>query len=116
MSKKKKIQNGRQISNLEGAIKQKRCYEELDKEYKETLKKYQEFEKAYQDSLNDLDQALEGEQIEKLLKNEAYAFFLAEGLLDKFLEFREYFHRTKAQDALYNLTTEANLGGLWIDL
>jgi hypothetical protein len=37
-------------------------------------------------------------------------------ILDKFLEFREHFHRTKAQDALYSLVAEADQGGLWIDL
>lgn len=73
-------------------------------------------EKNYEELAKELQEAKEGEQIEKLLKNEAYAFLLAEGLLDKFLEFRQHFHRTKAQDALYNLVAEASLGGLWIDL
>ena len=102
MSKKKKNQ-GKQLSHLEEAIKQsEKYYEDLAREHKETLEK--------------LEESKEGYVIERMLKNEAYAFLLAEGLLDKFLEFREHFHRTKAQDALYSLVAEAKLGGLWIDL
>ena len=63
-----------------------------------------------------LKKAEEEGTIEKHLKNEAYAFLLAEGLLDKFLEFRQHFHRSRAQDALYNLVFEASLGGLWVDI
>ncbi|MBQ1348313.1 MAG: hypothetical protein IIY58_02990 [Aeriscardovia sp.] len=102
MNRKKKTQNGKQLHNLEETIKQR--------------EKYQELEKAYQSALLSLNDAIGGEQIEKRLKNEAYAFLLAEGLLDKFLEFREHYHRTKAQEALYTLVDEADLGGLWIDL
>lgn len=69
-----------------------------------------------QKAIETLKTAIDGETLEKYLKNEAYAFLLAEGLLDKFLEFREPFHRTKAQDALFNLVAEAQMGGLWIDL
>ena len=72
--------------------------------------------KTIKETQEKLQEAKEGERIEKHLKNEAYAFLLAEGLLDKFLEFREHFHRTKAQDALYSLVAEADQGGLWIDL
>lgn len=72
--------------------------------------------KEQKETQEELIKAKEGEQAEKLLKNEAYAFLLAEGLLNKFLRFREYFYRTKTQDALYNLVAEADLGGLWIDL
>jgi predicted transcriptional regulator len=99
---KRKNQKGK-LSHLEEAIKQsEKYYEELAREHKETLEK--------------LEESKEGEVVERLLKNEAYAFLLAEGLIDKFLEFRESFHRTKAQDALYNLVAEADMGGLWIDL
>lgn len=102
MSKNKKKR--KQPSHQESTIKQ-------------TEEKLQETqEKLYQEALEKLKKAEEGEEIEKLLKNEAYAFLLAEGLVDKFLEFREYFHRTKAQNALYNLVAEAHQGGLWIDL
>lgn len=72
--------------------------------------------KEYEDILDKLEKAEEGEAVEKHLKNEAYAFLLAEGHIEKFLEFREHFHRTRAQEVLYNLVTEASLGGLWIDL
>ena len=95
MSKNKKKR--KQLSHLESVIKQSE-------------------EKLYQEALEKLKEAEEGEVIEKMLKNEAYGFILSEGLLDKFLEYREHFHRTKAQDALYNLIAEAHLGGLWIDL
>ena len=99
---KRKNQKGK-LSHLEEAIKQsEKYYEELAREHKETLEK--------------LEESKEGEVVERLLKNEAYAFLLAEGLIDKFLEFREPYHRTKAQDALYNLVSEADMGGLWIDL
>ncbi len=56
-----------------------------------------------------------GERIEKYLKNEAYAFILSEGLLNKFLEFRTPLHRSKPQDVFFNLVAEADLRGLWID-
>ena len=82
----------------------------------ESEKNYDELAKKHQETQEEIQDAKEGEIIEMLLKNEAYAFFLAEGLIDKFLEFRETFHRTKAQDVLYNLVTEASLGGLWIDI
>ena len=77
---------------------------------------FEEKFKEYKDILDKLEKAEEGEAVEKHLKNEAYAFLLSEGLMEKFLEFREPFHRTRAQGALYNLVAEANLGGLWIDL
>ena len=103
MSKKNKSQNGKRLSQIKDANKPSEKYcEVLSRELKETQE--------------ELNETKDGERIEKRLKNEAYAFLLAEGLLDKFLEFREHFHRTKAQDALYTLTAEANLGGLWIDL
>ena len=92
--------NKKQHSHLEEAILEK--YNKLTKQQKELIAKVAESD--------------EGERVERYLKNEAYAFLLAEGLLDKFLEFREPFHRTKAQDALFNLVDEAQMGGLWIDL
>ena len=72
--------------------------------------------KAHKETLKELQETKEGERVERYLKNEAYAFLLAEGLLDKFLEFREKFHRTKPQEVLFSLVTEANMGGLWIDM
>ena len=95
MSKK----NEQQPSHLEGAKQSEKYYEELAREIEQKLK-----------------EARDGKDVEKLLKNEAYAFLLAEGLLDKFLEFRQHFHRTRAQEALYTLVVDASLGGLWIDL
>ena len=51
---------------------------------------------------------------ERLYKNEAYAFILSEGLLDKFLDFREPLHRTRSQEIHYTLTTASDLPGEWI--
>lgn len=73
-------------------------------------------EKEYEEALQKLSEAQSGENMERLYKNEAYAFLLSEGLLDKFLEFRTSFHRTKTQEANYLLVTQADLCGLWIDL
>lgn len=78
-------------------------------------KKYEKLEKEYGKSIESLSIALGGEELEKLLKNEAYAFLLSEGLLEKFLEFRSMCHRTRSQEAHFKLITEANLEGLWID-
>ena len=93
-------------------MESKKHYEELAREHQETLEKFKET----QESQDKLEKSQEGEEIERFLKNEAYAFLLAEGQIDKFLEFREHYHRTKAQEALYNLVADAHLGGLWIDL
>ena len=103
--KKKKL-----YYHLEKVIKtSENYYEELKAEHKKTKAELQK-------ALEVIQTAIDGETLEKYLKNEAYAFLLAEGLLDKFLEFREPFHRTKAQDALFKLVAEAQMGGLWIDL
>ena len=92
--------HGKQPSTLEETILEK--YNKLTKQQKELIAKVAESD--------------EGERIERYLKNEAYAFLLAEGLLDKFLEFRETFHRTKPQEALFSLVAEADMRGLWIDM
>lgn len=80
-----------------------------EEEVKDEKMSYEELEEA-------LTEEEEGRRLERYLKNEAYAFLLAEGLLDKFLEFREPYHRTKPQGTLFYLVSEADLGGLWIDL
>ena len=74
-----------------------------------------ELEELYWKSQEALSEALGGEAIEQLLKNEAYAFILSKGLTKKFLNFRIMGSRSKHQAALYKLTMEANLGGIWID-
>lgn len=102
MSKNKKKNQGKQLSHLEQAIKQsEKYYEELSEQHKEALKK--------------LGEANEGEEIERTLKNEVYSFLLSEGLLEKFLEYRTNFHRTKSQETYYRLTMSANIEGAWID-
>ena len=60
----------------------------------------EELEELFRKSQDALSIALGGEAIEQLLKNEAYAFMGS---------------RSKHQAALYKLTMEANLGGIWID-
>ena len=75
-----------------------------------------ELEELYRKSQEALSEALGGEAIERLLKNEAYAFILSKGLTKKFLKFRIIGSRSKHQQALYTLTMEANLGGIWIDI
>ena len=75
----------------------------------------EELEELFRKSQDALSIALGGEAIEQLLKNEAYAFILSKGLTKKFLKFRIMGSRSKHQAALYKLTMEANLGGIWID-
>ena len=75
-----------------------------------------ELEELYRKSQEALSEALGGEAIEQLLKNEAYAFILSKGLTKKFLNFRIMGSRSKHQQALYKLTMEANLEGIWIDV
>lgn len=62
----------------------------------------------------DLNSEREENSRERLLKNEAYAFILSEGLIDKFLDFREPFHRTRSQDISYNLAIMADIPDFWI--
>ena len=102
--------NKQQPTTLEEEIveKSKEYYESLSEEYKEALKKLNEEEEK-------LDDMEAGEAIERHLKNEAYGFILSEGLLEKFLEYREKFHRTRAQEVLYTMATETDQRGLWID-
>ena len=62
----------------------------------------------------DLNSEREENSEERLYKNEAYAFILSEGLLDKFLDFREPLHRTRSQEIHYTLTTASDLPGEWV--
>ena len=78
--------------------------------------RYKELEELYRKSQEVLSTTLAGEAIEQLLKNEAYAFILSKGLTKKFLNFRIMQYRSKHQEALYKLTMEANLEGIWIDV
>ena len=68
----------------------------------------------------ELDEALSfmeaAEGNERYLKNEAFGFILSEGLLEKFLEFREEYHRTPTQRTHYTLVLRANLAGFWLDM
>ena len=74
-----------------------------------------ELEQKYSKLSETLSDSLAGEAIERSLKNEAYAFILAEGLTEKFLGFRIMPNRSKHQAALYSLVTGADLEGIWID-
>ena len=78
--------------------------------------RYKELEELYRKSQEVLSTTLAGEAIEQLLKNEAYAFILSKGLTKKFLNFRIMPYRSKHQEALYKLTMEVNLEGIWIDV
>ena len=77
--------------------------------------KYSKLERAYGEALENLSEAEEDGSLERLLKNEAYAFLLSKGLLEEFLEFRSEFHRSRSQEAQYSLVTEADREGLWIE-
>ena len=76
---------------------------------------YGTLEKKSLEYKDKLSQADGNEEIERFLKNEAYSFLLSEGLIDKFLEYRNTSQQTKQQRAEYFLSVNANLGGLWID-
>lgn len=76
---------------------------------------YGTLEKKCLEYKDKLSQAEGSEKIERFLKNEAYSFLLSEGLIDKFLEYRNTSQQTKQQWAAYFLSVNANLGGLWID-
>lgn len=81
-------------------------------ESEEKFRKLEEENKTTKEKISVLESKC---NVEKYLKNEAYAFLLSEGLMDKFLDFREHFQRTRAQEAIYTLVCESNLGGLWVD-
>lgn len=57
----------------------------------------------------------EAERLERHLKNEAYAFLRSKKQIKEFLEFREYYHRTRREDVVYNAIMKRDWGGLWID-
>ena len=78
--------------------------EKNENDYKELIKAYDKL----------CSETREKYELEKCLKNEAYAFILSEGLLDKFLDFREPLHRTRSQEIHYTLTTASDLPGEWI--
>ena len=93
--------------------------ESLSRESKQLSRleeKYGKLEKMYGEALEDLSKKIVGEETEKILKNEAYAFLLSEGLVDKFIDFRETFHRSRAQEAYWRLVSEADLDGYWLEL
>lgn len=98
-------------------------YNKLNKDFSDIEKQLREDKEKYQLLCDENEKAkkklscMEAKGvIEKFLKNEAYAFLLSEGLLDKFLLFREPKNRTKTQDAIYTLISATDLVGMWIDL
>lgn len=88
---------------------------QLNKELSTYTEKYEALEKEYKEALDKITIYETGEAIEKYLKNLAYAFIVSEGLLERFFDFMDPHHRDKRQEAIYSLTMEAELGGLWID-
>lgn len=77
--------------------------------------KYGKLEKMYGEALEELSEKVIDEGTERVLKNEAYAFLLSEGLVDKFIDFRETFHRSRAQEAYWKLVSQADLDGYWLE-
>ena len=72
-------------------------------------------EKMNGELLEELAEKVVSEATEKNLKNEAYAFLLSEGLVDKFLNFREIYQRTKSQEVYLRLVQIADLEECWLE-
>lgn len=89
---------------------------EIEKSLKESEEKYQKLYAENEKAKDKLSRIGSNEIVEKFLKNEVYAFLLTDGLLDKFLMFREPNQRTKVQDIIYNFVIALDLEGEWIDL
>ena len=110
------------VKDLEGQLSEStKQVEALKKELSTANKAGEKLQKAY-DTISEGYNTLFKEKgeiedensEERLYKNEAYAFILSEGLLDKFLDFREPLHRTRSQEIHYTLTTASDLPGEWI--
>ena len=85
------------------------------KQLSKLKEKYGKLEKMYGEALEKLSEKVIDEGTERVLKNEAYAFLLSEGLVDKFIDFRETFHRSRAQGAYWRLVSQADLDGYWLE-
>jgi hypothetical protein len=129
MSKNEKSQGTAQaaadkVKDLERQLSESRKQvEALRKELSQRDKAGEQLQKAYDTICEEYNtlfrdggskELVEENSRERLLKNEAYAFILSEGLIDKFLDFREPFHRTRSQDISYNLAIMADIPDFWI--
>ena len=85
------------------------------KQLSQLEEKCAKLEKMKGELLEELSEKMVSGATEKLLKNEAYAFLLSEGLVDKFIDFRETFHRSRAQEAYWRLVSQADLDGYWLE-
>ena len=81
---------------------------------KQAITEFNRVNKILSEVKEELNNERDENSEERLYKNEAYAFILSEGLLDKFLDFREPLHRTRSQEIHYSLTTASDLPGEWI--
>ena len=86
------------------------------KQLSQLEEKYAKLEKMKGELLEELSEKMVSGATEKLLKNEAYAFLLSEGLVEKFLNFRYTYQRTKSQEVYFKLVQIADLDDCWLDL
>ena len=85
------------------------------KQLSQLEEKCAKLEKMNGELLEELAEKVVSEATEKNLKNEAYAFLLSEGLVDKFLNFREIYQRTKSQEVYLRLVQIADLEECWLE-
>ncbi len=97
------------VKELEGNLQTSEKYaSEREADYRELVKAFDEMQAKFKG-------AKEKYEDEKCLKNEAYAFILSSGALDKFLEFQnEYFKRSPQDNAISYLVANAQPDGEWI--
>ena len=86
------------------------------KQLSQLEEKCAKLEKMNGELLEELSEKVVSEATEKLLKNEAYAFLLSEGLVEKFLNFRYTYQGTKSQEVYFKLVQIADLDDCWLDL
>lgn len=86
------------------------------KQLSQLEEKCAKLEKMKGELLEELSEKMVSGATEKLLKNEAYAFLLSEGLVEKFLNFRYTYQGTKSQEVYFKLVQIADLDDCWLDL
>ena len=107
--------NGEMEDKHQKEIQQyKEGVERAEQAAKQAITEFNGVNKILSEVKEELNNERDENSEERLYKNEAYAFILSEGLLDKFLDFREPLHRTRSQEIHYTLTTASDLPGEWI--
>ena len=96
------------------AMKQGKHPTNLNKKITDSEERYKALEGEYLKLKEEISNKETREEIEKFLKNQAFTFILTEGLLEKFLKFRESGQRTKTQEAIYTLVLATDPIGFWI--